>query len=752
MTQRAPRFWILCGLVMVCCAGWIRFTHEPLTRSVFDGEVPPSDPQVISFTWVKNQLPNQEWVGLILTSETSILSPDTVALVRTMTERFARTPSIVPESIRSLTNVRVIVPGDELATEPLVVDSWLKTASIERLRHRLEQNPLLKRELVGKSELATVIGGYVAPGFHQGRVAHDLQLQVQAVHQAGVEVLPVGNIIANQAMDEGIDAQSTIFALIALGIVLGLFVWLKMTAAGCLMVFLLLASLVELKAIQILLAIPDSVVLSATPLLLIALGVSYFYYFAREAAQHGVAEAVNRLTKPTWFSVIATAYGFGTLYTFKILSIREFGLVTAIGIFVVFVNVWKVYPALFTIWPRLLPAKSYGLEPILVGATNRLMAWSSHWLCLVLMLAAVYLGQLGQERLHTNTDPFRFFPPNHPVVTGLHALEQFGGNSELIIAITPKSALGQLPWTSELMQELLALEQRLRAIPKVGDVTGYASLADSVADKYYPPEFRGRQPFPKQISGLLEQLVPSAELERVISLDRQTIFIRVWATAWTTDEVKVILEQIRLELKSFMARGYRDVALDGPGSPPFFALGGFDTLWIAIGKYIVAGKLANFWWAILLMPLVAWPFVGDGGQGWRGRILRSIIVTVPLAAALHETLGVMGWAGIQLDLATCVITSIGIGVGEDFAIHLLHYSDRSGSCEGAASENAELLTYALLTAAGFASFALSGFLPLRQFAGLVMLILALSYVNAMLLVPIGVRLAKILLRKVKKRA
>ena len=89
-------------------------------------------------------------------------------------------------------------------------------------------------------------------------------------------------------------------------------------------------------------------------------------------------------------------------------------------------------------------------------------------------------------------------------------------------------------------------------------------------------------------------------------------------------------------------------------------------------------------------------------------------------------------------------------LGEDFAIHLLHYFDRKGSFEGAASENAELLTYGLLTAVGFASFAFSGFLPLRQFAGLVIVILALSYLNAMLLVPLGVLAADKLEKLVKK--
>ena len=45
---------------------WFTLTHEPLKRSVFDGEIPQTDPRVISFNMVKADLPNQEWVGLII--------------------------------------------------------------------------------------------------------------------------------------------------------------------------------------------------------------------------------------------------------------------------------------------------------------------------------------------------------------------------------------------------------------------------------------------------------------------------------------------------------------------------------------------------------------------------------------------------------------------------------------------------------------------------------------------------------------
>ena len=59
-------------------------------------------------------------------------------------------------------------------------------------------------------------------------------------------------------------------------------------------------------------------------------------------------------------------------------------------------------------------------------STNQLLRFGRHPLALVLIGLLLVLGQLGRDRLHTNTDPFRFFPADHLVVRALHALEDFG--------------------------------------------------------------------------------------------------------------------------------------------------------------------------------------------------------------------------------------------------------------------------------------------------------------------------------------
>ena len=44
---------------------------------------------------------------------------------------------------------------------------------------------------------------------------------------------------------------------------------------------------------------------------------------------------------------------------------------------------------------------------------------------------------------------------------------------------------------------------------------------------------------------------------------------------------------------------------------------------------------------------------------------------VPLACAVIVNLGIMGWAGIWLDMTTAAITAMGVSIGADFAIYLI---------------------------------------------------------------------------------
>src|SRR5205823_596123 len=53
-------------------------------------------------------------------------------------------------------------------------------------------------------------------------------------------------------------------------------------------------------------------------------------------------------------------------------------------------------------------------------------------------------------------------------------------------------------------------------------------------------------------------------------------------------------------------------------------------------------------------------------------LVAGIVVLVPLMLAVVTNFGLMGWLGIQLNIATSVISAMVVGLGADYAIYLVY--------------------------------------------------------------------------------
>ena len=125
--------------------------------------------------------------------------------------------------------------------------------------------------------------------------------------------------------------------------------------------------------------------------------------------------------------------------------------------------------------------------------------------------------------------------------------------------------------------------------------------------------------------------------------------------------------------------------------------------------------------------------------------LAGLIGCVPLSFAILINFGIMGLAGINLDIVTSLIASIAIGIGVDYTIHLLtNYHE-----ERLKSDDLQLVTRnslrlsgraiminALAVGLGFAVLLFSGFVVLRYIGLLVAIIMGTSSLAALVLLPI----------------
>jgi predicted RND superfamily exporter protein len=170
--------------------------------------------------------------------------------------------------------------------------------------------------------------------------------------------------------------------------------------------------------------------------------------------------------------------------------------------------------------------------------------------------------------------------------------------------------------------------------------------------------------------------------------------------------------------------------------PAFAGIGGYGYINARLSDLIIRGQE---WSLALAVGVVALLVMLIFRSVWAG-----VFITVPLAGAMVILFGLMGYAGILLDVATAMLSSIMIGVGVDYTIHFLwRYKT-----ERAAGKDEEEAIYTTLTTTGrgitfnafsvmvgFSALLISSFTPIRFFGFLVVISIASCLVGAMVLVP-----------------
>lgn len=143
--------------------------------------------------------------------------------------------------------------------------------------------------------------------------------------------------------------------------------------------------------------------------------------------------------------------------------------------------------------------------------------------------------------------------------------------------------------------------------------------------------------------------------------------------------------------------------------------------------------------ALLLTFVVAWWMLGELGA--------AILAITPVTVAILWSLGLMGWMGVPLGVATSTFCAIALGIGIDFSLHWLarYRLARQRGCQVAAavvdsatSCGGVILVHGFVVIAGFAVLLLSPVPPNRELSLLVSVSVAACVLSTMLLLPSAV--------------
>jgi predicted RND superfamily exporter protein len=410
------------------------------------------------------------------------------------------------------------------------------------------------------------------------------------------------------------------------------------------------------------------------------------------------------------FTGVTTLIGFGSLATSRVPPVRSLGLWAAAGLGLLTIAAFTLLPALVLELERRSPMPSPTRFERLLAAFGRSCGEACtrrRRLVLALALALGLLGLAGLPRLRLETNALRYLDPTRPARSGIERIERAGiGSSAVELVLAHEDGR---PWSEpEALSALSALARELTSEPLVLGVVGPGDVVDSVAR-----ELSGAAPFeaiPAEArEEAIDELLLSPRrrelLEPLLSPDSRRARLSVFTRLVGFVELDPLVESATAAARERLP-GARVVAT---GQYPLLQRVQrrlFETLGTSLGITLVA--------IALVFRLIL------GGA----RI--TLLAMVPNVLPVLVVLGAMGWAGVPLDVATVMVSSVVLGLAVDDTIHTLgHHRElsRRHGARIAAIETLERTAGAyvltgLVLGLGFATCALSDFAPTARFGAL----------------------------------
>lgn len=361
-------------------------------------------------------------------------------------------------------------------------------------------------------------------------------------------------------------------------------------------------------------------------------GLHFVTHFQEEVARtqdrvERVATTLGQIGTPMILTSVSTAAGFLSLLATDIHPMRQMGVFTAVGIGFAGVISFFSLPALLSRLsirplkrpPILGPRLTQGIKAL---ASRRVTA-------VVLSMGLLAFAAALIPRLELETDQLFFFKDTDPIRTDFAKMQEvFGGATPLIgeFAFDPDPATAP-----RRLKDILGVSREMEDLPGVRRVFSAADVLAAV-----PP----RQA-PAMLAGLSEG-AGSSPLGKMVSEDglRFVLFPGHFSSA--------------------DLRGWLDFADE---HEEVRVLTGIPVLWDEMARLVLraqVGSLAAAFVLVLLMLLVAYRRVGQ-----------TLAAMAPLALTVLTLLGFLATSGINLNLLTAIASSIVLGVGIDYAIHLI---------------------------------------------------------------------------------
>lgn len=695
----------------------------------------------------------EDMILIAIEHPVSIFNEGTLTKIRDITMDLPQSfPEISEGAVTSLYTADNITGSDwGLEVESFYSDGVPNTAEeLQGMQDKVVSNEMIYGRNVSKDATATLIIAEIDPESD----SQDLQKRLKAYAQQweGPETIYIaGRPIVEGALAElGPADMARMFPIVMVVMIGVLLLLLRSIRDTIINMIIVLIGTVAAFGGMALFGVPVYAVDTMIPVMLIAIGVAYGIHM-HNAIHHAIQQnpaiqkrelvdtVLKAMVRPVFMAALTTAIGFFALMTSQVLPVRYFGLFSAIGVMTEMVLALLLFPA--SIYLLGIPKKGKETVDEMVDDEEKSPWYGKNgWgrfimkkpaLIVVIAIGIAAFGVFGTQKVWIDTSFLANFEEDSEiVVTDNFVNTKFGGTSSLNVILTAEEE--QAFKDPAILQAMDHMQGEILEDPMVGaafSLTDFIKRMNKVMNE--DDEAFSRIPDERELVAqylLLYEFSGDPEtLETVIDYEYMNANVTFQLKSDSSAVMSDIIAVIETHRSSFESLGVT-VRYAGSGYKAFV----FSELLLE-GQ--IVSLVLSFGIVALLLALLF------------KNILIGIVGTIPIAITAVVNFGVMGLFDIPLSSATALISSIAVGIGVDYAIHLIeHYRNRrledftirEATFSTIRHTGRAIIYNAIAVMGGFAVLVFSVFPPNRQVGTLIVLNMATSAIGTLSILLVAI--------------
>jgi len=442
-----------------------------------------------------------------------------------------------------------------------------------------------------------------------------------------------------------------------------------------------------------------------------------------------IQRAVSHIFAPCFWTSVTTSIGFASLGVSKVVPIAQTGLMASWGVMATFFVAIILTPIMLIILPiQQKPKRRIFHSNLLSRILKSGAAFNGRFYkpVLIFSILLLILTTYAATKVKAETNLREYFKKESPIHLAHSFLEEkLAGVTTIEFAIDGKQKDSlknpAVLRAIEKFQEKILQREAVSKTTSISDLVKMMNQAmgDGKMENFRIPDTR------QGVSQLLILFEQDTALSSMVDFNYSYTYISARFQNMGSGEIRALVEEIMADAPAIFSGV--DVNVKPMGAT-----------WLAVllEKYIIEGQIKSFALAMSVISIFMFIFLRSFSLG--------MAALLPNILPIFLTLGFMGLAKIPINLATCMVPSIAIGIAVDDTIHFLNRYKRERksskntfeACEKVMTTTGQAIVLtSVILFAGFSVLLMSSFVPNIYFGALTAFTMASALFGDLVLLP-----------------